>query len=121
MGAARLRDGALTSAQVIGYINAHFVPVWINIRKQPWPQVPATRKHEWLLLLSPTREALSPASRGFFIRSYIISSDEQRLLNDDDGMVRRTLADWQLYLSMLQGAVMRANAPTAEAPSVSRL
>ncbi len=111
MGAARLRDGALTSAQVIGYINEHFVPVWINIRKDPWPQVPATRKYEWQLLLSPTRESLSLGARGFFIRSYIISPDEQRLLNDEDGMVRRTLADWQLYLDMLQKAHARSTQP----------
>jgi hypothetical protein len=107
VGGARLRDGALSSGQVIGLVNQELIPVWINVRTDPWPRLPALRPYEWQLALGPDRRALSVPMRGFFVRSYVVSPDGLVLLNDEEGATRRILADWQLYLDMLQRALAR--------------
>jgi hypothetical protein len=107
VGGARLRDGALSSARVIGFVNEQLVPVWVDIRKDAWPNVAALRPYEWQLVLGPDRRSLSAGARGFFVRSYVLSPDGQRLLNQEEGAARRIVADWQLYLEMLERSVAR--------------
>lgn len=109
MGAARLREGALSSAQVQKVVNDNMVALWVNIREDEVPRVDAIKSLERTLMLGVDRKSTSPPALGFFIRSYIVTPDGQTLLNEDDGMVRRTIPEWQPYLKMLRDSLERYN------------
>jgi hypothetical protein len=83
------------------------VPVWIDIREQPWPEVPAVAGNDWELLLDDERRVHSPLYANFFVRSYIISADGKTLYNLEEGRVRRYTPEPDLYLEMLNNALTR--------------
>lgn len=97
------------------------VPVWIDIRENPFPLAPALQRYgaEWDLLLSPDRTILNPYYRCYLVRSYVLSPDLERLLNEEEGvmgMAMRTIGDD--YLAMLRACLERHRGATS--PGTSR-
>ena len=68
-------------------MNEQFVPVWVDIREDPFPLAPALVRYgsEWDLLLSPSRTVCNPYYRCYLVRSYVLSPDLETLLNEPDG------------------------------------
>ncbi len=66
---------------MIDLVNARFVPVWINIRKAPVPDMraidPAIRGIE----LDQHRNVTGGFNQGFFVRSLVLSANGRFLLN----------------------------------------
>lgn len=102
-----LRDGALSRRDVIDFVNAEMVPVWINIRKQPFPYVPSTAWTEWGLLLTGDRKVSHPYFYYYYIRSFVLSPDRNTLLNDEDGLLNQVWGSGPEYLEMLRASLKR--------------
>ncbi len=109
-----LRDGALSDKRVVELVRERFVPVWIDIRTTPIPDVPAL--HGSLVLKRSEVDAegrVSNAwSKGFFVRSIVLAPDGRTLLNSESAYwgggnfpFAQTKADD--YLPMLSAALAR--------------
>jgi hypothetical protein len=66
---------------VIDLINAEFVPVWINVRRQPVPRWAFVGQVLLNGRLDAAHRIKDPFSEGFFLRSVVITPDGQTLLN----------------------------------------
>lgn len=66
---------------MIGLINERFAPVWINIRREPIPDLRALDPALEGITLDEGRRVSGGFSQSFFLRSVVLSSDGQRLLN----------------------------------------
>ena len=115
-----LRSAALKDPRVIDLINAEFVPVWINVRTTPVPPFPFMDRILVNGRVDQNRMIVDLLSEGFFVRSVVVSSDGQTLLNPNPPTVRasmgRLLMSGELgyarvdpgdYLSMLGHALER--------------
>ena len=102
-----LRDGALSDSAVITLANDKFIPVWINIREDPFPKARALSAYEWDLFLTTDRQVMNLYYLGFFIRTYIISPDLQTLLNEDDGLWGQITMSTAPYLDMMLASLHR--------------
>src|SRR5574341_1533534 len=80
-----LRDGALSDPRVIELVNGEFVPVWVNIRTTPVPDVPCMKEVLNGVELDERRHVSGGFSRGFFLRSVVLDSDGRTLLNPQEG------------------------------------
>jgi len=81
VGGQALRSAALADQGVIDYINDHFVPVWINVRTEPIPNV---RRLDQVLIearLDATRHISNLFSLGFFLRSVVLDPEATTILN----------------------------------------
>ncbi len=88
-------------------MNEHFIPVWIDIREDPFPLAPALVRYgsEWDLVLSPGRTILNPYYRCYLVRSYVLSPDLETLLNEKAGVVGMAMTEiGDEYLAMLKAA-----------------
>ncbi len=107
---------------MIRLVNARFVPVWINIRKSPVPDLRPVDEAIGGVKLDAERRVAAGFSQGFFVRSLVIDSELRFLLNpqpSDDPM--RTFnvkghfpyaqVKAQDYLPMLQVALERSRGP----------
>ena len=70
---------------MIELVNARLVPYWLNVRVEPFPEVPAIAHQDWELALGDDRRVYSPLYHYYFVRSYVLSPDLRRLLNEDEG------------------------------------
>lgn len=102
MGGALLRDEALSDPRVIALINERLVPVWVNIRSQPVPDLLDAASMD--LAIDARRHINTDFSRHFLVRSAVVTSDG-KLLNPQhcQGGLPITKAD--PYLDMLRAAL----------------
>ena len=107
---------------MIDLINDGFVPVWINVRTTPLPRLPFVPDVLVNANVDGENKVIDPFSRGFFLRSVVLSPDLQTILNRAPstiaGSVREVVVDGTQcyaavdppdYLSMLQKALVRAS------------
>ena len=88
-------------------IRQEFIPVWIDIRSQAWPEVPAITGAEWQLMLDDERQTQSPFFKWFYARTYILSPDGLGLYNLQAGLTRRYQPEPDLYKKMLKDALLK--------------
>jgi hypothetical protein len=80
VGGSWLRSGALSDKQVIALVNSRMVPVWVDVRHEPLPPLPAGGLPPGFEL-DEHRRFRAPLQEGFFLRSLVLSPDAQVLLN----------------------------------------
>jgi hypothetical protein len=95
---------------VIDYVNAHLIPVWVNVREDRYPRVPALADRDWVLFTTDDGTVLNLYYRAFLSRTYVLSPDLYTLLNDDDGLWHQTGLTGE-FLAMLERAVARGEKP----------
>ncbi|MDB4964777.1 MAG: hypothetical protein JWN44_466 [Myxococcales bacterium] len=101
-------------------INADFVPVWINVRTTPLPRSSFVAEVLVGAKVDGDNKVVDPFSKGFFLRSVVLSPDGQRILNHSPRTVAGSLGealrdgtqvyatiDTGDYLSMLGKALKR--------------
>ncbi len=81
LGGDYLRSSALRDDRVIEMINEKFVPVWLNVRKDPLPQFPFIEKILVTATLDHENRVNDTFSKNYFLRSVIVSPDGLKLLN----------------------------------------
>ena len=69
---------------MIDLVDARFVPVWINVREAPIPDLPAINATIEGVELDEGRRIPGGFSRKFFLRSVALSADGAALLNPQD-------------------------------------
>src|SRR3954453_938929 len=62
-------------------LNAEFVPVWINVRTTPLPRLPFVPDVLVNAKVDVDNKVIDPFSKGFFLRTVVLSPDLQRILN----------------------------------------
>lgn len=105
---------------MIDLINANFVPVWINVRTTPLPRLPFVPDVLVNARVDADNKVVDPFSKGFFLRSVVLSPDLATILNRAPstiaGSIREVAVDGTQcyaavdapdYLSMLQKALHR--------------
>jgi len=105
---------------VIELVSAAFVPVWINIRTEPLPDLECLREVMEGVALDGERHVTGGFNRGFFLRSVVLDKDGETLLNPQPS--RATLGQLfsnghfayaqvkpRDYLAMLREARVRAD------------
>lgn len=114
---------------MIALVNERFVPVWINIRREPLPKLSALRRVLIAGNVNPDGYVTDLVSQGFFLRSAVLTPDGQELLNPQletvagsfeslrrHGYFSYAQVGVEDYLRMLHDALDRAAALTACAP-----
>ena len=76
-----LRSEALSDGDTIDLINAEFVPVWIDVRESPLPDLPFWPQVLENARIGPDRRIVDAFSQGFFLREVVVTPDGQTLLN----------------------------------------
>lgn len=76
--------------------------MWVNIREEPFPPIPDTW---WDLLLYRDHEGRTwnPYFLGYYVRSYVVTPDLRRILND--GYFPSLTFRGAPYLAMLEEAL----------------
>lgn len=69
---------------MIELVNARFMPLWLNIRESPLPDLPALDPALEGIELDERRRVSGGFSRSFFLRSVVLSPDAGTLLNPQD-------------------------------------
>jgi len=111
----------LSDADVIELVNAEFVPVWINIRTTPIPDLACMEEVLHGVELDWELRVQGNFSQGFFLRSVVLASDGETLLNPQPGKatIWKLIGDGYFpyaqvkpedYLKMLRAALERAPA-----------
>jgi hypothetical protein len=101
-------------------LNAEFVPVWINVRTTPLPRLSFVPDVLVNAKVDADNKVVDPFSKGFFLRTVVLSPDLQRILNRSAstiaGSVREVAVDGTQvyaavdapdYLSLLTKALHR--------------
>lgn len=115
MGGAKLRDGALSDDEVLAFINREFVPVWIDVRTTPLPDVACLEEAIEGIEYDADGRVVGSFNQGFFLRSVVLSSDATTVLNRQDkpalgdlftkGHFSYAQVNADDYLRMLRGAL----------------
>ena len=128
MGGAALRASALSDPRIIALVNERFVPVWVNIRTDALPATPVLSRVLLRSELDPEGHISDLFSKGFFLRSLVLSPDGEALLNPQAETVGASVATYsekgyfayaqvkpEDYLLMLEGALrgFEGSAPRA--------
>jgi hypothetical protein len=105
---------------VIDMINGDFIPVWINVRTTALPRLPFVADVLVNAKVDADNKVVDPFSKGFFLRSVVLSPDLSRVLNHAAstvaGSVREVVLDGTQcyaavdapdYLSLLTKALHR--------------
>jgi hypothetical protein len=103
-------------------VNDEFVPVWINIRRTPVPDLACMEGILGKVEVDGDGVVQGAFHQGFFVRSVVLADDGETLLNPQD-ISRASLGDLftvgyfpyaqvkaKDYLPMLRGALERARA-----------
>lgn len=109
-----LRDGALSDRRVISFVNDKLVPVWIDVRADAYPLIPALHDRDGVMFTTPGGQVLNLYYLSFLARSYVLSPDLRTLLNEADGMLGHADMAGGSYVGMLQRAVARYQPPPVE-------
>jgi hypothetical protein len=101
-------------------VNAEFIPVWINVRTTPLPRLPFVPDVLVNAKVDADNKVLDPFSKGFFLRSVVLSPDLSTILNHEpksfggtmvevmrDGTQGYAAIDAPDYLSLLTKALHR--------------
>lgn len=69
------------------------MPVWVNVREEALPPLPAPLWHDVLgvTTLDAQNRVVDAASKGFFLRSLVLTPDGQHLLNKQTGNAHLSL------------------------------
>ena len=82
---------------VIDLINADLVPVSINVRTTPLPRLPFVPDVLVNAQVDADNKVVDPFSKGFFLRTVVLSPDRTRMLHDAPstvaGSVREVVVD----------------------------
>ena len=70
----------MSDPRVIALVNERFLPVWINVRENPFPDVPALAGAAEEFHLGSDRRLKESFSFYFHVRTYAVSPDGARLL-----------------------------------------
>ena len=81
--------------------------MWVNVRADAYPSVPALSDRDWVLWTTPGGQVTNVFYLGYLVRSYILTPDARTLLNESDGMLGQSEMGSNGYLPMLQAAVAR--------------
>jgi hypothetical protein len=95
---------------VIRFVNERLIPVWVDIREEPFPEAAALQHYgsEWDLLLSPDRTVCNIYYRCYMSRSYVLSPDLEQLLNKEAGVLGMSMTEiGDDYLAMIRAAADR--------------
>ena len=114
MGGARLRGGALSNPQVIQRINERTVPVWVDVRRSDYPDLPALTASRADLNIDDDGRLAGFPSYWFHVRSFLITSDGERLLNPEEGCREFPSTKPARFLEMLDVALSRTTARRRE-------
>lgn len=92
-------------------MNRSFVPVWVNVRADEYPMLPALADRDWVMWVAPGGVVLNPFYLSFLVRSYVLSPDCRTLLNGDEdmigGMMDHATLSTSAYVPMLEEALRR--------------
>ena len=104
---------------MVDFVNEEFVPVWINVRTTPVPDLACMEEVLHNVRVNANGFIQGSFSQGFFLRSVVLASDGETLLNPQPGGA--SLGDLfteghfkygqvkpQHYLPMLRQALDRA-------------
>ena len=80
-----LRDGALSDPEVVDLVNDEFVPVWVNVRTTPVPDVACMEEVLDRVKVDANNVVQGGFNQGFFLRSVVLASDGVTLLNPQPG------------------------------------
>jgi hypothetical protein len=86
----------------------------VDIREEPFPEAAALERYgcEWDLCLSPGRTILNPYYRCYLVRSYVLSPDLERLLNEKAGVMGMAMTEiGDEYVAMLRSALEESKKP----------
>jgi hypothetical protein len=114
-----LRDGALSDPEVVALVNDEFIPVWINIRTTPVPDIACMEEVLANVEVNSDGFVQGSFSQGFFLRSVVLGNDGETLLNPQpggaslgdlftEGHFKYGQVKSKHYLPMLRGALERA-------------
>ncbi|HEX9104659.1 MAG TPA: hypothetical protein VF997_20755 [Polyangia bacterium] len=78
---------------MIDMVNAEFIPVWINVRTTPLPRLPFVPAVLVNAKVDADNKVVDPFSKGFFLRSVVLSPDLQRILNREPSTVAGSLRE----------------------------
>jgi hypothetical protein len=117
-----LRDGALSDPEVIALVNDEFVPVWINVRTSPIPDLACMNEVLGKVEVDSDNMVQGGFNQGFFLRSVVLARDGETLLNPQPGhaSLGSLFSEGHFpygqvrakhYLPMLRGALERARSP----------
>lgn len=95
---------------MIQAINAGFIPVWVDIRRQAYPDLPALREIASTLQLDERGRVGNLISYHFHVRSYLVSPDLQTLYNPEQGESGLPEVGSEAFLAMLARARARTTA-----------
>ncbi|MEZ0230126.1 MAG: hypothetical protein ACAI25_16000 [Planctomycetota bacterium] len=82
--------------------------MWIDIREEGFPAAPALTRYgsEWDLCLGPDRTILNPYYRCYLVRSYVLSPDLEKLLNEEAGVMGMAMTEiGDEYVAMLRASL----------------
>src|SRR5256885_16833328 len=86
-------------------INADFVPVWINVRTTALPRLPFVPDVLVNAKVDADNKVIDPFSKGFFLRSVVLSPDLTRILNRAPSTLAGSLREVALDGTQVYAAV----------------
>jgi hypothetical protein len=86
-------------------VNGDFVPVWINVRTTPLPRLPFVADVLVNAKVDADNKVVDPFSKGFFLRSVVLSPDLTRVLNHAPSTVAGTVREVALEGTQSYAAV----------------
>jgi len=107
---------------VVDFVNDEFVPVWINIRTTPVPDLACMEDVLGKVEVNGDGVVQGAFSQGFFVRSVVLAGDGETLLNPQDirnaslgdlftvGYFPYAQVKSKDYLPMLRSALERSRA-----------
>lgn len=95
---------------MIERVNARTVPVWVDVRREAYPDLPALRAPRAELAIGPDGRVGGFPSYYFHVRSFVVSPDGERLLNPEEGSSEFPSTDPPTFLRMLDRALDAAEA-----------
>lgn len=76
-----LRSAALADERVKRFLDEKLVPVWLNVRTTPLPRFPFLGEVLINAHVDQNNKVIDPFSKGFFVRTVVVTPDGQTLLN----------------------------------------
>ena len=90
---------------MIEYVNRNLVPVWVNVRADKYPNVPALADRDWIMMPTADGQVCNPYYLAYLARAYVLSPDGRTLLNEEDGMFAHGGVDGEPFVDMLRRAM----------------
>jgi len=81
---------------VISLLNDQFVPVWINVRTTPLPRLAAMKDVLVNAKVDGDNKISDTFSKGFFIRSVVLTPDGREILNPQPRTVGKSLVHFTM-------------------------